>query len=40
MEKNNKDAEIAFRIEEILEEVQNPTDQDAGPAAAGVMILN
>ena len=26
-EKANKDPEIAFRIEEILEEVQNPTDQ-------------
>lgn len=26
-EKANKDPEIAFRVEEILEEVQNPTDQ-------------
>ncbi len=29
-EKGNKDPEIAFRIEEILEEVQNPTDQGQG----------
>ena len=29
-EKANKDPEIAFRIEEILEEVQNPTDQGQG----------
>jgi hypothetical protein len=29
-EKANKDPEIAFRIEEILEEVQNPTDQGKG----------
>jgi hypothetical protein len=29
-EKANKDPEIAFRVEEILEEVQNPTDQGQG----------
>lgn len=33
-EKNNKDPEIAFRIEEILEEVQNPSDQGNAEAAA------
>lgn len=33
-EKGNKDPEIAFRIEEILEEVQNPTDQSANAAEA------
>lgn len=29
-EKGNKDPEITFRVEEILEEVQNPTDQGQG----------
>ena len=28
-EKSNKDAEISFRVDEILEELQNPTDQIA-----------
>ena len=39
-EKANKDPEIAFRVEEILEEVQNPTDQgDAGAAVGEVEFL-
>jgi hypothetical protein len=33
-EKANKDAEISFRVEEILEEIQNPTDQGGGGAEA------
>lgn len=37
-EKNNKDPEISFRIEEILEEVQNPTDQGDAALPAGVLI--
>ena len=44
-EKANKDPEIAFRIEEILEEVQNPTDQGQGgevpmPEGADVFFDN
>jgi hypothetical protein len=37
-EKNNKDPEISFRIEEILEEVQNPTDQGDAALPEGVLI--
>lgn len=38
-EKANKDAEISFRIEEILEEVQNPTDQqNPNEAVIGIEI--
>jgi len=36
-EKGNKDVEVSFRAEEILEEVQNPSDQ--GNAAAQGVIL-
>lgn len=35
-EKANKDPEIAFRVEEILEEVQNPTDQGQAGQVEGV----
>ena len=38
-EKGNKDAEVAFRVDEILEEIQNPSDQASGVAEAGEVIL-
>ena len=39
-EKSNKDAEIAFRIDEILEELQNPTDQNANQQIGVDVIVN
>ena len=38
-EKGNKDAEVAFRVDEILEEIQNPSDQASGAAEVGAVIL-
>lgn len=40
VEKSNKDPEIAFRVDEILEELQNPSDQNADPKIGVDVILN
>lgn len=39
-EKSNKDAEIAFRVDEILEEVQNPSDPNANQQIGIEVIEN
>lgn len=39
-EKSNKDAEIAFRVDEILEELQSPADQQGKPPIGIDVIVN
>ncbi len=39
-EKGNKDAEISFRIEEVLEEIMNPSDQGNAAPVAGIDVVN
>lgn len=39
-EKNNKDVEIAFRVEEILEELQSPSAPTENPQNGNIIMLN